>query len=421
VKERIGQLLARFDELERLLAQPDAFADQKRYRALTQEHAYLSEVKNAFEVFDKARRTLADNVELLEGESDAEMRTLLEEEIATLEPQVPQLEAKLQALLVPPDPNDSRNIILELRAGTGGDEAALFVGDCVRMYELYAAERGWKTEPLAASPSEVGGFREYIMSLSGTNVHRFMQYEGGTHRVQRVPETETQGRIHTSAITVAVLLEPDNADPEATPGAAERPRIPVPEPRKVVQHPPRKAAQPSSRAMAEAQPALPFAAEPPEYDLPPLSLLTDPATVQRHHLSDEALEEIARMLESVLDDYGVRGEIVSVRPGPVVTMYELEPAPGLKASRVIGLADDIARSMSALSARVSTVNLSTTVTVSPARAQASASAEPIRPPPTMTMSLSCAMGAEIRGRAAMSMRHRPCRDAAGIVPAGARR
>ena len=158
----------------------------------------------------------------------------------------------------------------------------------------------------------------------------------------------------------AVLPEPDIAetdmpDAEAAPGAVERPRIPVPEPRKVVQHPPRKAPQPSARAMAEAQPALPFAAEGPEYELPPLSLLTDPANVQRHHLSDEALEENARMLENVLDDYGVKGEIVSVRPGPVVTMYELEPAPGLKASRVIGLADDIARSMAALSARVSTV------------------------------------------------------------------
>ncbi len=156
------------------------------------------------------------------------------------------------------------------------------------------------------------------------------------------------------------LVEPDMpemgmSEMDATPGSTERPRIPVPQPRKVVQHPPRKAPQPSARAMAEAQPALPFAAEAPDYELPPLSLLTDPATVQRHHLSDDALEENARMLENVLDDYGVKGEIVSVRPGPVVTMYELEPAPGLKASRVIGLADDIARSMAALSARVSTV------------------------------------------------------------------
>jgi S-DNA-T family DNA segregation ATPase FtsK/SpoIIIE len=153
--------------------------------------------------------------------------------------------------------------------------------------------------------------------------------------------------------------EPDADDPPAAmPGApAEaRPRIPAAEPRQVVQHPPRKAPQPSQQAKAEAQPALQFetGAE-AGFDLPALGLLTNPETIQRHHLSDEALEENARMLENVLDDYGVKGEIVSVRPGPVVTMYELEPAPGLKASRVIGLADDIARSMSALAARVSTV------------------------------------------------------------------
>ena len=136
----------------------------------------------------------------------------------------------------------------------------------------------------------------------------------------------------------------------------DAPRIPVAEPRKVVQHPPRKAVQPSTRAIAEAQPKLQFEEKQKvQYDLPPLSLLSNPVNIKRHHLSDEALEENARMLETVLDDYGVKGEIVSVRPGPVVTMYELEPAPGLKASRVIGLADDIARSMSALSARVSTV------------------------------------------------------------------
>ncbi|MBE0452623.1 DNA translocase FtsK [Roseovarius autotrophicus] len=140
-----------------------------------------------------------------------------------------------------------------------------------------------------------------------------------------------------------------------TPDPSPVPRIAMPEPRKVVQHVPPKPLTPSTRAMAEAQPALPFTPEAPEYELPPLSLLSDPSNIKRHHLSDEALEENARMLENVLDDYGVKGEIVSVRPGPVVTMYELEPAPGLKASRVIGLSDDIARSMSALSARVSTV------------------------------------------------------------------
>ncbi|MDP5365457.1 MAG: DNA translocase FtsK [Paracoccaceae bacterium] len=143
---------------------------------------------------------------------------------------------------------------------------------------------------------------------------------------------------------------------QADPMPAPQPMpIPVAQPRSVVQHPPRKPVQPSTRARAEAQPALKFDEDDTSYELPPLSLLSNPALIQRHHLSDEALEQNARMLESVLDDYGVKGDIVSVRPGPVVTMYELEPAPGLKASRVIGLADDIARSMSALSARVSTV------------------------------------------------------------------
>ncbi|MDM8167270.1 DNA translocase FtsK [Roseovarius sp.] len=148
----------------------------------------------------------------------------------------------------------------------------------------------------------------------------------------------------------------DGNDTPAEPVMQARPRVPAAEPKKVVQHPPRKAPQPSARAQAEAQPALQFEEKPQfEFELPALSLLTNPSKIERLHLSDEALEENARMLENVLDDYGVKGEIVSVRPGPVVTMYELEPAPGLKASRVIGLADDIARSMSALSARVSTV------------------------------------------------------------------
>jgi S-DNA-T family DNA segregation ATPase FtsK/SpoIIIE len=154
----------------------------------------------------------------------------------------------------------------------------------------------------------------------------------------------------------APLIEDDLDDEMAPPRPlSARSQIPTPEPRKVVQHAAKKPLAPSARARAEAQPVLPFGESAPEYELPPLSLLSDPSNVTRHHLSDEALEENARMLENVLDDYGVKGEIVSVRPGPVVTMYELEPAPGLKASRVIGLADDIARSMSALSARVSTV------------------------------------------------------------------
>ncbi len=166
------------------------------------------------------------------------------------------------------------------------------------------------------------------------------------------PENDYEPDYEASFQPEPYTPAPDMSAPAAPQGYAPPPG---PEPKKVVQHPPRKAHKPSSRAMAEAQPSLAFSEPEQDFELPPLSLLTNPVNIERHHLSDEALEENARMLETVLDDYGVKGEIVSVRPGPVVTMYELEPAPGLKASRVIGLADDIARSMSALSARVSTV------------------------------------------------------------------
>jgi peptide chain release factor 1 len=137
---------------------------------------------------------------------------MLREDIAVLEASIPELEQKLERLLVPPDPNDSRNTIIELRAGTGGDEAALFVGDCVRMYKLFSDKQGWKYEQLSCTPSEIGGYKELVMVVSGENAYRFLKHEAGTHRVQRVPETEAQGRVHTSAITVAVLMEPDEAE-----------------------------------------------------------------------------------------------------------------------------------------------------------------------------------------------------------------
>ncbi|WP_397542577.1 DNA translocase FtsK, partial [Roseovarius salis] len=196
--------------------------------------------------------------------------------------------------------------------------------------------RGRRPDPLVLRETPVPGFKPEPPLTAGQAV------------TQSAPEPDPQPEP-------APLSDGMPPMPEAT-ATGQRPRIPTPEPRHVVQHPPRKAPEPSERARAEAQPALQFDDTPEaDFELPALGLLTNPETIQRHHLSDEALEENARMLENVLDDYGVKGEIVSVRPGPVVTMYELEPAPGLKASRVIGLADDIARSMSALSARVSTV------------------------------------------------------------------
>jgi len=209
MENKIRALLSRLSEVESVLGHPEVFNDQKKYRALTQEHAYLTEIKTARDSILRAEKQLLDNKDLLSTERDPEFAEILREDNQQLEKSLVELKAKLEQLLVPPDPNDNRPTIIELRAGTGGDEAALFVGDCVRMYHLFADRMGWRYELLSCTPSEIGGFKEYIMVLTGPNVHRLLQHEGGTHRVQRVPDTEAQGRIHTSAITVAVLLEPD--------------------------------------------------------------------------------------------------------------------------------------------------------------------------------------------------------------------
>ena len=210
--EQVRRLLERMEKVEAFLSQEEIMADQKQYRALAQEHAHLTEIKEAWALLQSLKKQLRDNQELLKKESDPEFLSIIREEIAQLEAGEAKTVKQIENLLVPPDPRDSRNIIMELRAGTGGDEAALFVGDCVRMYKCYADQKGWKYELLSSAPSEMGGFKEYIMVLSGQNVFRFMQYEAGTHRVQRVPATEAQGRVHTSAITVAVLLEPGEED-----------------------------------------------------------------------------------------------------------------------------------------------------------------------------------------------------------------
>ncbi len=212
MEEKVQQLLDKLRQVEALLGLPDILTDQKRYRLLTQEHAQLSELKEAWDDLFGIRKQLLENKALLSVEKDVEMSELLRDEIRSLEHKEPEALHRVETLLVPPDPRDSRNIIVELRAGTGGDEAALFVGDCVRMYRNYATGKGWKVEMLSAAESEAGGCKEYVMSMSGQNVFRLMQYEAGTHRVQRVPATETQGRVHTSAITIAILLEPNDDD-----------------------------------------------------------------------------------------------------------------------------------------------------------------------------------------------------------------
>ncbi len=200
--------MSRFQTVEELLGQPDVFNNQAKYRELTQEHSYLGGVKEVVDKIDAQTKQFQENEQLLKTETDAELVQMVRDDNAHLSASLQNLKVKLETLLVPPDPLDNRNVIMEIRAGTGGDEAAIFVGDCVRMYKCYAETKGWKYEALSVAQSERGGYKEYIMTISGSQVYRLLRNEAGTHRVQRVPETEAQGRVHTSAITVAVLPEP---------------------------------------------------------------------------------------------------------------------------------------------------------------------------------------------------------------------
>ena len=186
-------------------------SDAERIVKLSKEHAELKPVAEAAEALTASRRDLEDAEEMVAGD-DAEMAAMAREEIARLKEEIPELEEKLQIMLLPKDKADSAPVILEVRAGTGGDEAALFAGDLFRMYQRYAAIQGWKVDILSATESGVGGYKEIQANVSGDNVFGRLKFESGVHRVQRVPETETQGRIHTSAATVAVLPEPEDVD-----------------------------------------------------------------------------------------------------------------------------------------------------------------------------------------------------------------
>jgi peptide chain release factor 1 len=211
VLDKLAKVEARFEEIERQLSAADAAADRDRFAALTREHAELTELVRVFRERGRVAAQLAEAV-ALSKDADAEIRALAETEAPALESRLAALDESLRQLLIPRDPLDDRAAILEIRAGTGGAEAGLFAGDLLRMYTRYAETRGWKQEMLSLSTSALGGIKEAVVLLKGRDVYGQLKYEGGVHRVQRVPETEAQGRIHTSACTVAVLPEAEPVD-----------------------------------------------------------------------------------------------------------------------------------------------------------------------------------------------------------------
>ena len=213
---KLEEVADRFREVEGLLSDPTVLNDQNRYRALTIEHSELIDVVKDYERCCRIREEIAGSQELLK-DPDAEVREMANAEVSELETELTELEEQLKLMLLPKDPNDQRNVVLEVRAGTGGDEAALFAGDLFRMYCRYADQQGWKVELLSTAESEAGGYKEVIALVSGKGVFSRFKYESGTHRVQRVPETEAQGRIHTSACTVAVMPEADDVEVDIDP------------------------------------------------------------------------------------------------------------------------------------------------------------------------------------------------------------
>jgi peptide chain release factor 1 len=206
LRSKLEQLTERLSDVEHLLNAPDIMADMKAFRALSKEHADLTPTAGRYARYQQIERDMAEAQQMLQ---DPDMAQLAQEVISTGETEKTQLEDDLQRLLLPRDPDDERAAFLEIRAGTGGDESALFAGDLCRMYTRYAATQGWRVEVMSESPSEVGGYKEVVLRVEGDQVYGKLKFESGGHRVQRVPTTETQGRIHTSACTVAVMPEPD--------------------------------------------------------------------------------------------------------------------------------------------------------------------------------------------------------------------
>ena len=210
--ERLDQLESRYEDLTRALASPEIVTDSAKYQKTAKAHSELSDIVEKYREYKDLTRGIVESKAVLTDEKDPEMRAYAQEELTQLEARVAQVEADLKVLLIPKDPNDEKDVILEIRAGTGGDEATLFADEMFRMYSRYAETKGWKVEVLSTSESSVGGLKEVIAIIEGKRVYSQLKYESGVHRVQRVPATEQQGRVHTSAVTVAVLPEAEDVD-----------------------------------------------------------------------------------------------------------------------------------------------------------------------------------------------------------------
>ena len=215
--DKLHAVEEKYRELESLISDPAVLADMPKWQKLSREHAQLAPVVEKYREYKKVREGLLEAKAIFDDNPDADMRRLAEDEIAELRPRLEALERELPILLLPKDPNDAKNVIVEIRGGVGGEEAALFAGDLFRMYARYAERRGWRVDVIDKNATEIGGFKEISFSVDGAGAYSFLKYESGTHRVQRVPVTESSGRIHTSAVTVAVLPEAEEVEVEIAP------------------------------------------------------------------------------------------------------------------------------------------------------------------------------------------------------------
>jgi len=221
MQEKLDQIKQRFDEVNDLIIQPDIIADQKRYVKLNKEYKDLKKIVDARAQYMELSERLQEAKDLIINSEDDEMRDMAKMELEEVEPALEKLEEEVRFMLIPKDPEDEKNAVLEIRAGTGGDEASIFAGDLAKMYSRYCEAKGWKTEVVDYSEGTMGGYKEIVMEVSGEDVYGTLKFESGVHRVQRVPATETQGRVHTSAATVAVLPEAEEVDVELNPSDIE--------------------------------------------------------------------------------------------------------------------------------------------------------------------------------------------------------